>query len=282
MFIVVVVSSSSSSSSSSAPSSNVTSRAPQCTKHVRTAHSLGAFRTSIRIPRYFDSSCFLVVASSSSLFFSCLFSVSSSPNTSRAHLASSNSRSATCAFSGAHLFVQHIVLVDRDDNASSDLPPADDDVLETSSSSSWSSRSSLPSSFPQQRDIDGDDEERRIVVVVVATTTTVANRRKGRLSLSLSLATLLLRPRDDDDDAERSTKKSGGHVDRIWMKTLINKRRSLCENRTILDIKYYGDMTGFMKIEICIQVLLLLRATRTRKKVVVTCTHIHTTEEDVY
>ena len=58
---------------------------------------------------------------------------------------SSNSRSATCAFSGAHLFVQHIVLVDRDDDddgdASSDPPAADDDVLETSSSSSWSSRS---------------------------------------------------------------------------------------------------------------------------------------------
>ena len=59
------------------------------------------------------------------------------------------------------------------------------------------------------------------------------------------------------------------------MKTLINKRRSLCENRTILDIKYYGDMTGFMEIEICIQVLLLLRATRTRKKVVVRA-HTHT------
>ena len=64
------------------------------------------------------------------------------------------------------------------------------------------------------------------------------------------------------------------------MKTLINKRRSLCENRTILDIKYYGDTTGFMEIEICIQVLLLLRATRTRKKVVVRA-HTHTTEEDV-
>ena len=67
------------------------------------------------------------------------------------------------------------------------------------------------------------------------------------------------------------------------MKTLINKRRSLCENRTILDIKYYGDTTGFMEIEICIQVLLLLRATLARaRKWWYVHTHTHTTEEDVY
>ena len=62
------------------------------------------------------------------------------------------------------------------------------------------------------------------------------------------------------------------------MKTLINKRRSLCENRTILDIKYYGDTTGFMEIEIYIQVLLLLRATHAQESGG-TCTH-HA-EEDI-